>query len=301
MSYASRDQAIVERILRAVIDRAEPLHLKNALADALFSGGARVRPLLCLAVARAARRHDLSLDKAAACAAAIELIHCASLVHDDLPCFDNADTRRGLPTVHRRHGEATALLVGDALIIAAFETLALAEASPATVGVLAKAAGGSGGLASGQALELAPARSVLDYHQAKTAGLFEAATRLGALAVGADDASFGTLGRRVGLFYQLADDAADAFGDPAVLGKPVRQDTRHGRPSAFAGIACAAAASTLRREADDVIASVPRCAGADELRALVTGITHRLIARSISTTMGVATNVVRGAEARRAE
>src|SRR5271165_5322092 len=122
----------IEQALQAAISRAEvpgcPPHLAAAMRHAVFPRGARIRPRLCLAVAAACDEDDHRLPDAAA--ASIELLHCASLVHDDLPCFDDATTRRGRPSVHMAFGERLAVLAGDALIVLAFETLAQAACPP---------------------------------------------------------------------------------------------------------------------------------------------------------------------------
>jgi geranylgeranyl diphosphate synthase type II len=148
----------VEAALKAAIDLADtpaaPPLLIEALRYAVFPGGARVRPLLCLAVAQACGDDQPALSDAAA--AAVELLHCASLVHDDLPCFDNAGTRRGKPSVHAVYGEPIALLAGDALIVMAFERLALAGAlAPARLSPLittvTRGVGAPSGIVAGQA------------------------------------------------------------------------------------------------------------------------------------------------------
>lgn len=281
MNEQERDERSIESTLRSALDRAEPPRLRAALLDAVFPGGARVRPHLCLAVARAASGAAPS-PLAEAAAAAVELIHCASLVHDDLPCFDDADTRRGRPSVHRQYGEALALLAGDALIVTAFETLARAGAPAEAIVTLAQATGAQGGLVSGQALELSETIRLDRYHRAKTAGLFEAAARLGAMGAGAPHEPFAAVGRSLGRFYQLADDAADLFGDERVLGKPTGQDLAHRRPSAFAGTTSRyAAAQRLREQASEVVAAVPPCAGSEALRAFVAAVVEKLIARSV--------------------
>lgn len=273
--------ATLESTLRAAVNRAQPASLRAAMQDAVFPGGARVRPGLCLAVARAVSEARPDLAEASACA--VELIHCASLVHDDLPCFDDAAMRRGRPSIHRSYGEATAVLVGDALIVAAFDLLGSVGAPASAVVTLARAAGARGGLVTGQALELGGEdESVERYHLAKTAALFEAATRLGAIAAGAPEEPFAQLGIGLGRFYQLADDAADVFGDPAVLGKPVGQDGAHDRPSAFRAVSSAwEAALILRERRAAVTALIPPCAGADELRSFVSDVLEKLIARSV--------------------
>src|SRR6185436_7090968 len=130
----------VERALEGALARATapgcPPRLAQALREAVLSGGSRVRPQLCLLTAIACGDAHPALAESAACA--LELLHCASLVHDDLPCFDDADTRRGRPSIHRAFGQPLAVLVGDALIVAAFETLARAAVeAPIRAGQLA--------------------------------------------------------------------------------------------------------------------------------------------------------------------
>lgn len=280
LELAKHDAAAVEHALHASIERATPELMRNALRHAVFSGGARVRPRFCLAVGRAAGASDFPA-LAYAAAGAIELLHGASLVHDDLPCFDDAAMRRGRITVHRAYGEATAVLVGDALIIAAFESLARAGAPASMFLWLTRAAGAHGGLVSGQAMELeGPGVDVRAYHAAKTASLFEAAAAVGAEIAGVDPEPFASLGRKLGLFYQLADDAADSFGDAAILGKPVGNDVAHARPNAVGIGTRATVKATLDAAADDLVASVPTCPGRDGLRHFLAEVTRTLIART---------------------
>ncbi|MFD1280173.1 polyprenyl synthetase family protein, partial [Methylobacterium goesingense] len=176
-----------------------PPRLAEALRYAVFPGGHRIRPRLCLSVARACGDDDPAASDAAA--AAIELLHCASLVHDDLPCFDDAPLRRGQPSVHAAFGEPLAVLAGDALIVSAFETLARGAArSPkrlaALVGLVARAAGSPAGIAAGQAWESEPNVALTEYQQAKTGALFAAATVTGAAAAGAPRAWCGACSPR---------------------------------------------------------------------------------------------------------
>ncbi len=270
----------IERALEAAVGRAEsgeaPPRLAKALRHALFPGGARVRPMLALAVSRACGDDMPALADAAA--ASIELMHCASLVHDDMPCFDDADLRRGKPTVHTVYDEPTALLAGDGLIVMAFEILAHASAAAgaeaprrlaALVGALAKATGMPSGIVAGQAWEGEPEIALAPYHRAKTGALFVAATRMGALAAGADPTPWRTLGDRLGEAYQVADDLRDAIATPEELGKPVGQDAIHGRPNAVAELGVGGALARLEQLLGEASASIPDCAGAPELRALV--------------------------------
>ncbi len=262
-----------------------PRLLSEALAYAVFPGGARVRPRLCLEVARACGGVT-ELAHAAACS--IELLHCASLVHDDLPCFDAADTRRGRPSVHRVYGEAMAVLVGDGLMVQSFQTLARALAAHPELGMapmltLLEAAGPRRGLVAGQAWELEEDVELAAYHRAKTASLFEAAAALGALVNGVAPAPYVSFGRAFGMAYQLADDVADVLADPLVLGKPIGRDRTLARPTAMHDGDPAAALGRLDEAARGAVDAVPSVAtdGAHdgELRRFVAAVFDALSAR----------------------
>src|SRR5688500_16927317 len=175
MDVTLRIETALDAALRAAEATGAPPRLASAMRYAVFPGGARVRPRLSLAVALACGADDLAAAESAA--ASIELLHCASLVHDDLPCFDDADRRRAKPTVHRAFGEPLALLCGDALIVLAFETLARgAAASPERLSALlltvGRAVGMPAGIVAGQAWECEPQLDLVQYHQAKTGALF---------------------------------------------------------------------------------------------------------------------------------
>lgn len=267
----------VEAALKAAIDRADtpsaPPGLVRALRYAVFPGGARVRPTLCLAVARACGDDHPGISDAAA--VAVELLHCASLVHDDLPCFDNAGFRRGKPSVHAVHGEPLALLTGDALIVMAFEKLALAGViQPARIAPLiaaiAQGVGAPSGIVAGQAWESEPNIPLDIYHQAKTGALFVAATTSGAIAAGADGAPWRALGETLGAAYQVADDLLDAIqSDTSQCDKPVGQDALLRRPSAVAERGIQGALDRLNALVEQAVDSVPACDGAQEIRELV--------------------------------
>ncbi|HRD75122.1 MAG TPA: polyprenyl synthetase family protein [Hyphomicrobiaceae bacterium] len=249
-----------------------PPGLAAAVRHAIFPGGARVRPLLCLGVSVACG--DGAPKAADAAAAAIELLHCASLVHDDLPCFDDADLRRGKPSVHRAFGEPIAVLTGDALIVLAFETMAMAcrnapRMLPDLVSILSKAVGMSGGLAAGQAWESEANVPLATYHGAKTGSLFVAATKAGALAAGADPLAWEEFGSRLGEAYQIADDIRDACSTSAELGKPVGRDVALGRPSAIRNFGLEDAFKHLDGLVDSALSAVPACPGAAELKSIV--------------------------------
>lgn len=275
MRHAER----IETALEDALDRAggpdAPPLLGHAMRHAVFPGGARVRPRLALAVAGACGEdHTASAN---ALAAAIELLHCASLVHDDLPCFDDADTRRGLPSVHAAYGEPLAVLTGDALIVLAFETLAQARPDrlPALICTIAKAVGGPAGIVAGQAWESEPRAPLKKYHAAKTGALFVAATTGGAIAAGADPTPWRQLGARLGEAYQVADDLLDAVGGLGA-GKPLQQDSAHARPNAVAALGVKGAKRRLDLLVADAVRSVPECPGADLLRDLVRAQAGRL-------------------------
>lgn len=271
----------LERALAQDGPVAGPPTLTAAIRHAVFPGGARVRPQLCLAVARACDP-DGDPAPAMAMAAAIELMHCASLVHDDLPCFDGADMRRGKPSVHVAFGEPIALLAGDALIVAAFKALAEGcGASPGRLGtltrILVESVGTPSGIVAGQAWESEDEIDLSTYHRAKTGALFVGAAMGGAAAMGADPAPWRGLGSRLGEAYQVADDLRDMVMDSAVLGKPAGQDARHARPNALDTFGPAGAVRRLERLVGAAAESIPDCHGAGDLCALVHAQAARLV------------------------
>lgn len=257
-----------------------PPRLTAALHYAVFPGGARVRPRLCLAVATACGADDPKIVDAAA--SSIELLHCASLVHDDLPCFDDADVRRGKASLHRAFDERLAVLAGDALIVLAFETLArVALRAPERCIRLMQAVGASvgvpHGIVAGQAWECENQVDLCRYHQEKTGALFAGASVIGAAAAGSDAEIWRPLGERLGEAYQVADDIRDVASDPAELGKPVGQDIALGRPSAARELGLAGAVGYLQDLVDGAVEAIPPCPGADGLRQLILAETHRFL------------------------
>ena len=279
--------ARIEEALQALVAEAEapgaPPRLAAAMRHAVFPGGARIRPQLTLAVARACGDDDPGLTDAAA--AAIELLHCASLVHDDLPCFDDAPMRRGQPSVHCAYGERLAVLAGDGLIVMAFQALALAGArSPTRLSrVLVTVARGVGmpfGITAGQAWECEPRVALSDYQRAKTGALFAAATCAGAEAAGSSGETWRALGEWLGEAYQVADDIRDVLADPILLGKPTGRDIALGRPSSATEQGLEGAIQHLDRLVACALEAVPPCRGASALRALVRAEAERLVPQS---------------------
>lgn len=279
----------IERALEAAFVRVEghnaPPKLAVAMRHAVFPGGARIRPRLCLAVANACGDDEPNVTDAAA--VAIEFMHCASLVHDDLPCFDNAATRRGRPSVHSAFGESTAVLTGDALIVLSFEALARTVALvpsrvPGLMVNLAQATGMPGGITAGQAWENEPNINLRAYHQAKTGALFAAATAAGALAAGAAAEPWRLLGERIGEAYQVADDIQDIMADPETWGKPRGQDEALGRPNALRDLGLEESVKRLKGLLAAAIESIPACEGAGELRNIILAEAQRFMPKGLA-------------------
>lgn len=259
----------IERRLEATLENLTatgcPPRLAEALKQSVFPGGARIRPKLTLAVAGACGGGLPEMADAAACA--IELMHCASLVQDDLRCFDDAAIRRGQPAVHVAFDERLAILASDALIVGAFDVIAEVESADAgtrlaLVRLLSAQVGSLGGITAGQAWESEDDIPLVEYHRAKTGSLFAAATQAGALAAGADRTAWLRTGERIGAAYQIADDLHDVLSQSSDLGKPVQVDALHDRPNAASSLGVDAACSKLRALIDEVVVTVPSCAGA---------------------------------------
>ncbi len=245
----------------------EPAKLHDAMRYALLGGGKRVRPLLVYAAGELSGADAAVLSRAAA---AVEMIHAYSLVHDDMPCMDDDELRRGKPTVHVAYDEATALLVGDALQSQAF--LVLADAAlPADrqvrmLRLLAHAAG-SAGMCGGQAIDLDSVGVSLSLeqlermHQLKTGALLRASVVLGALAgkdlSDAEMTALNVYARAIGLAFQVVDDVLDATADSATLGKTAGKDAADNKPTyvSILGLEPSRAlAEQLRQEAHAALA-----------------------------------------------
>jgi len=261
-----------------------PSRLVAAMRHAVFSGGARIRPQLCMAVATACGDDRPELTNAAA--VALEFMHCASLVHDDMPAFDNADTRRGQPTVHKAFSEPLALLAGDGLIVMAYRVLLEAGAvhperlirlmDNMTTGV-----GLPNGIVAGQAWECESSADLGQYQRAKTGALFVSATCAGALSCGHEPEPWAHLGSYLGEAYQVADDIRDVIADAATLGKPVGQDALLARPSSAQALGLDGAIAHFDRLIDQAAASIPACSCRDMLRQLVQVEAERLVPKAL--------------------
>ena len=298
--------------LRAAIDRAleqrlalteAPAVVADAMRYAAMGGGKRFRPCLTLAVAeRVAARSGSSVATARAlaipAACAVELVHCYSLVHDDLPGMDDDTLRRGRPTAHVVYGEGMAILAGDGLLTEAFAVLTSDSPAPvppadrrlAMAAVLARAAGAIG-MVGGQAIDLtgagrvphraAPpfdAAALADMHARKTGALIRAAATLGALAAGTDAATIAAIddyARELGLAFQIVDDLLDVEGSTASLGKTAGKDAAAGKPT-FPAIHGLDASRAL---AADCIARATAALAAADLAGHLTALAEWTLAR----------------------
>jgi len=272
MALDRRIEAAVAQAIARGQGGDAPLRLAAALNYAVNPGGARIRPTILLSVALACGDDRPHLSDAAA--VALEFIHSASLVHDDLPCFDDADLRRGKPTLHRAYSEPLAVLTGDSLIVMAFEVLARAAGTApgravALISTLATRTGMPMGICAGQGWESEPSINLSAYHRAKTGALFIAATQMGALAAGQDAEPWEELGARIGEAFQVADDLRDALCDAETLGKPVGQDALHARPNAVRELGAQGAMRRLKDILGGAIASIPSCPGEAMLAQMV--------------------------------
>ena len=241
---------LVEAFLESCLPPADrpPEALHSAMRHLVFPGGKRLRPLLAMASAEAVGG---SAAQSLPAAAAVELIHTYSLIHDDLPCMDDDDLRRGKPTTHVVHGEALGVLAGDGLQALAFEVLGSQDrpCAASMVSVLARAAG-MVGMVGGQALDLAAEGKDVDeaavfaIHQAKTGALLGAAAELGAIAAGADpdqQARCRAYGLGLGLLFQYSDDLLDVTASQSDLGKTPGKDQAAGKATIVALLGVAGA------------------------------------------------------------
>ena len=272
MPFAARINDAISTAIRTGQVAPSPSKLASALNYAVSPGGARIRPVILMSTAKACGDDRPALADAAA--VALELIHCASLVHDDLPAFDNADTRRGKPSLHRAYGEPLAVLTGDSLIVMAFDVLAqAAEHDPtravALMRILATRTGMPSGICAGQGWEAEDKIDLSAYHRAKTGSLFIAATQMGAVSAGQEAGPWEELGARIGEAFQVADDLRDALYDAETLGKPVGQDDLHGRPNAVSELGVQGAIARMKDILGGAISSIPRCPGEAMLAKMV--------------------------------
>ena len=268
-NWRARVEAALDQALPSAEDSPQRLHA--AMRHGVLNGGKRMRPLLAYATGTAFGADASRLDAAAV---AVELIHCYSLVHDDLPAMDDDALRRGQPTVHVAFDEATAILAGDALQTLAFDVLANApQAAERRVAMLAELAhaAGAAGMCGGQALDIDAtgnaARIDIEQlqrlHAMKTGALLRASVRLGAIAAGADADSRIALDRyadALGLAFQIRDDLLDIEGDAATLGKTAGKDIAQAKatfPALLGTEGSRERLHTLSRAMTDALSALP--------------------------------------------
>ncbi|VGO23041.1 polyprenyl synthetase family protein [Pontiella sulfatireligans] len=265
--YLNEKQALMDTALKDCLpaEGTRPAVLHQAMRYCVLNGGKRIRPILCIAVAETFGTRPKA---ALAAAVAVELFHCSTLVHDDLPCMDDDDLRRGMPTCHVKYGEANAVLTGDALMIHAFHILA--ESGSARLSLeLAKAAG-SMGVIAGQVEDLdaegkKPNAGLIEFiHMNKTAILIRAAVRMGALVGGAAEDELETLSlfsEKIGLAFQIEDDILDETSTDEVLGKPAGSDAEQHKmtyPAVHGMDVAAEKVRSLTSEAVGLLNMMPR-------------------------------------------
>ena len=260
--------------------------LAKAQDYSLMAGGKRIRPALVLEVAK-----TLGGEREAALpfACAIEMIHTYSLIHDDLPCMDNDDMRRGKPTSHKVFGEANAILAGDGLLTDAFAVAAGhsdADKALAAVRILATAAG-STGMVGGQMMDLAGEKerlsldTLLSLHARKTGALIVAAAQLGAIAAGECEGSpawvaLTRYAQRIGLAFQVVDDILDVTADPALLGTTCGKDQNENKTTFLSYYTLDEAQAYARRLTDEAIDAVESIDREGSLRALARYLAERV-------------------------
>ena len=243
MDYATQYQEYLARVNRALETACdaflpEESEVCRAARYSLLGGGKRIRAVLVLSVCEMLGGNMAAAEQFAA---AVEMLHCYSLIHDDLPCMDNDDLRRGRPSCHKAFGEATAMLAGDVLLTEAFEAIANAPASAQACVRAAKALGagaGSRGMVYGQELDLkyeslaATEEQLRLIHRNKTGALINAAVQMGAAAAEADEEKCKALeayAYGIGLVFQIVDDVLDVTSTPEQLGKPIGSDSENGK------------------------------------------------------------------------
>ncbi len=312
MNLLPRIERTMQSSVDLLTDESCPTGLATAIDYAVMPGGSRLRPQLVMGVAEACGAADGELVERAA--AAIELLHCASLVQDDLACFDDARARRGRAAVHCAFGERLAILASDALIVGAFDILASpteeAAACRQALAIsrcLARRTGARGGISAGQAWECESEIDLAAYHAAKTGALFAAASEAGAIAAGVEPAGFAPstdararetgrglngeevssaawarIGELLGCAYQIADDLHDVLGSETDIGKPSNADARHGRPNAAHQLGVDGASRQLQSALEEVIASVPPCAHPDRLIQVIQAQARRFLPAEVA-------------------
>jgi farnesyl diphosphate synthase len=282
---------IVEKTLELILPAPEHqpyAQLLDAMRYSTFSGGKRLRPYLCL---ESAKLFGVDPSRARRVAAAIEMVHCYSLIHDDLPAMDNANLRRGKPTVHKQYDEATAILAGDALQAMAFEVLSDSKSHDdpfvrcELVSGLAKAAGASG-MCGGQMFDMLAntnpnldAPAITRLQRMKTGAMIAFACEAGAILGKASQQARTSLyayANDMGLAYQITDDVLDVSGERTQTGKDVKQDNKHGKVTFVSIMGVDMARQQAQRLSEQAVSHLSDFgAAADGLRATALALLER--------------------------
>jgi len=261
-NYLKKKQALVDTAVKDFLpaEDTRPSILHQAMRYCVLNGGKRIRPILCIA---AAESFGLSAADVLAPAVAVEFFHSSTLIHDDLPCMDDDDLRRGMPTCHIRFGEANAVLAGDALMIHAFQILA--EYGDSRLSLELATAAGSRGVIAGQVEDLAaenrpPNADLIEFiHTYKTAILIRAAVRMGAIAGGAGEdelESMTVFADKIGLAFQIEDDILDETSTDEILGKHAGADAAHHKMTYPAVHGMEAAQDKVRTLTEEAVAAL---------------------------------------------
>jgi geranylgeranyl diphosphate synthase, type II len=287
-AFFEEDRSAVDEKLGQLMptETEQPTTIHAAMRYSVFAGGKRVRPILCLESARIFEKDPAS---ALYPGCAIEFIHTYSLIHDDLPALDNDDLRRGKPTCHKKFGEATAILAGDALLTLAFETIAKAPVAAdrrvAMVTEIATAAGTVRGMVGGQVADLeaegkGASPELLEYiHRSKTAALIRASISSGAICAGAGETDVERLrrfGETIGWAFQVTDDILDVEETSAALGKTAGKDIAQQKATYPAVYGLERSHQIAKGLADRAIAELePYGAAAERLRSIAEFLVRR--------------------------
>lgn len=284
MRTLDEHRTLVEEHIGRLALSGELAGLTDAMRYALQGGGKRIRPVLCLATGEAAGAEPEDLLPAAA---AIELVHTFSLVHDDLPAMDDDDLRRGRPTNHKVFGEAMAILAGDAMLAMAFDVIARHAPPQVAAPMIRELAHATGpqGMIGGQVLDMAAENQALaieqlqDIHRRKTAALLVASCRLGAIAAGATSQQLDAVtlyGQHLGLAFQIVDDLLDITATPQQLGKATNKDAGKGKNTYPALLGIEGARQEAQRQLDAALQAIhPFGPAAAALRTLASFVVQR--------------------------
>lgn len=276
LTYLKNKRDEVDRLLDKYLPPIEkyPNRLHEAMRYSVLAGGKRIRPILAITAYKACGGNDPEIINPAACA--LEIVHTYSLIHDDLPCMDDDDLRRGRPTLHKKFDEATAVLAGDALHVLSFKLMAMAG-SIKVINELAEAIG-TGGMLGGQMADVEAEGKEIDLEQIrfihirKTGALLRGSVRIGAILAGCGDDELARIteyGEKIGLAFQIIDDVLDIEGEQEKLGKQVGSDCKNQKATYPAVVGIDKARAEARRLLSEAIEISGRLEGNGEYFAVI--------------------------------